>query len=126
MRKEVADKWIAALRSGEYQQTTSSLRDGDAFCCLGVLCDLHAKETGGEWQDGTYCHIPGDESLGVKVLPDSVIKWSGVLASNPVTGVPRLLGEVNPRCLTLAELNDFRAYTFDQIADQIEQDWVRL
>lgn len=44
MKPEIAKKWIAALRSGEYKQATGQLRVADAFCCLGVLCNLHAQE----------------------------------------------------------------------------------
>lgn len=36
MNKEWAEKWAAALRSGEYKQGTGRLRQGDRFCCLGV------------------------------------------------------------------------------------------
>lgn len=39
-------KWTTALRSGEYRQGTGKLRDGDAFCCLGVLCDVFGQ---GQW-----------------------------------------------------------------------------
>jgi len=41
---DLAVKWIAALRSGEYKQTKGALRKADGFCCLGVLCDLTRKE----------------------------------------------------------------------------------
>ena len=52
MRKDVADMWVSALRSGEYAQTTQFLRKGGGFCCLGVLCDLHQRRTNaGEWKD---------------------------------------------------------------------------
>ena len=33
-------KWVEALRSGNYEQGKDSLREGDQFCCLGVLTDL--------------------------------------------------------------------------------------
>lgn len=34
-------KWVKALRSGEYKQGTGQLRNSKAeYCCLGVLCDL--------------------------------------------------------------------------------------
>ena len=29
-------KWIEALRSGEYNQTSGTLHDKNGFCCLGV------------------------------------------------------------------------------------------
>ena len=44
MNKEVKKKWVDALRSGEYAQGRSSLRDHDEYCCLGVLCELAVKE----------------------------------------------------------------------------------
>lgn len=39
MPKELLDKWLAALRSGEYMQAGGRLRDPDTggYCCLGVL-----------------------------------------------------------------------------------------
>ena len=41
MNPTVKAKWIAALRSGEYQQGQYALRTPDnKFCCLGVLCDV--------------------------------------------------------------------------------------
>jgi hypothetical protein len=45
MDTEMKTKWVAALRSGDYQQGKSRLRkvelDGsESYCCLGVLCDI--------------------------------------------------------------------------------------
>lgn len=41
MHKELKTKWLNALRSGNYKQTTGVLiRDGISFCCIGVLCDV--------------------------------------------------------------------------------------
>ncbi len=38
MKRETATKWLAALRSGEYEQATEVLYDGQGgYCCLGVL-----------------------------------------------------------------------------------------
>lgn len=43
MRPKVKKEWIAALRSGDYRQGRGQLRSEDnSFCCLGVLCNLHA------------------------------------------------------------------------------------
>lgn len=45
MKKEIAMRWIEALRSGKYMQGKGRLRSFyDEFCCLGVLCNLHAIE----------------------------------------------------------------------------------
>ncbi len=80
MNQEIKARWVAALRSGEYRQARGMLRDGDAFCCLGVLCDLHAKESGGEWDnDGEY--HGADE-----ILPADVVGWAGLIAPNPFAG----------------------------------------
>lgn len=39
MDAELKAKWIAALRSGEYEQARYKLADSaGGFCCLGVLC----------------------------------------------------------------------------------------
>lgn len=38
---ELRKRWVAALRSGKYEQGQSCLRSGgDEYCCLGVLCDI--------------------------------------------------------------------------------------
>jgi DNA-directed RNA polymerase subunit N (RpoN/RPB10) len=42
MDKELKAKWVAALRSGEYQQGYATLYDSgiDRYCCLGVLISV--------------------------------------------------------------------------------------
>ena len=45
MKVKYKKRWLEALRSGEYGQTTGSLTDDEgAFCCLGVLCDILKDE----------------------------------------------------------------------------------
>ncbi|HEY6018439.1 MAG TPA: hypothetical protein VIY48_00610 [Candidatus Paceibacterota bacterium] len=44
MKKADAEKWLAALRSGQYEQSKSKMFDGQGYCCLGVL----QMELGGE------------------------------------------------------------------------------
>ena len=53
-REEVIKLWVKALRSGEYKQTKDSLKNRGGFCCLGVLCDLAAKDGGGDWYRNEY------------------------------------------------------------------------
>lgn len=48
-REEVIKMWVAALRSGEYEQARYQLNSGKGFCCLGVLCDLAVKDGGDPW-----------------------------------------------------------------------------
>ena len=40
MDKKLKAKWVKALTSGRYEQTTGRLysRKSGAYCCLGVLC----------------------------------------------------------------------------------------
>jgi hypothetical protein len=40
MEAELKEKWVAALRSGDYKQTKVELRDGNKHCALGVLCEV--------------------------------------------------------------------------------------
>lgn len=45
MDKELLNKWLTALRSGEYKQTKYKLKEtnpdeGLGHCCLGVLCEV--------------------------------------------------------------------------------------
>lgn len=45
MNRELLNKWILALESGEYQQGQFCLDRGDGrYCCLGVLCCVAEKE----------------------------------------------------------------------------------
>ena len=64
LNPEFKAKWIAALRSGEFEQGTKYLRtNGDRFCCLGVAAHLLAPD---EWEDsypawlirGSECALP--------------------------------------------------------------------
>ena len=43
MKQKIKALWVAALRSGDYEQGIGQLRNENKFCCLGVLCDLHAQ-----------------------------------------------------------------------------------
>lgn len=48
MKKALKAKWVAALRSGKYKQTTGQLveeseRGKLSYCCLGVLCEISPR-----------------------------------------------------------------------------------
>jgi hypothetical protein len=45
MDKKLKSKWVKALLSGEFEQTTGCLRDSKGYCCLGVL---HKVATGSD------------------------------------------------------------------------------
>lgn len=115
MNQAIKQRWIEALPS--YQQTRGTLHDGTGFCCLGVLCDLYAKEKNEEWVQGEV-----DENFYFQgratVLPLSVMSWAGLKADNPEVRV--VDDETCSRYYSLAELND-SGKTFSEIAQIIEE-----
>jgi hypothetical protein len=117
MRKDIADMWVDALRSGEYAQTKELLRDDEGYCCLGVLCDLHRRRTGeGDWAGSAYRVDDRPEQWSETVLPNPVMEWAYV-RSDPT--------DVNSGEF-FTQLNDDKGYTFDQLADIIEAQWEDL
>lgn len=110
MKSSIAKLWTAALRSGYYKQTSNKLRGEfngiTSFCCLGVLCNLHAQAH----PDIAACQPTTDEYLGqFLTLPDEVRKWAGMTD---------VLGRFNNT--TLASKNDNGA-SFNKIADLIDK-----
>lgn len=111
MNPEIKERWIAALRSGEYKQTIGNLRVKDKFCCLGVLCDLAAKDGIGEWQENKNSNRFFSTPLfaASKLLPSTIVSWAGLNS-------PRVLIDDS----SLVSLNDQGA-SFSEIADIIEK-----
>lgn len=117
----VKARWVAALRSGEYTQTQGALRRGDSFCCLGVLCDLYAKDGHAEWQKGfdqRYMML-GNSGL----IPDAVNDWAGL----PYDSMGHVKVKIGRYAHSLPQFNDgsgdnepIQARTFAEIADAIE------
>ena len=121
MNQSVKEKWITALRSGEYKQTDGRLRQGDCYCCLGVLTDLYNKDNQNDhhyWheEDGRYGYS-SDGFIAEATLPDSVMKWAGLKECNPTVREERMGKPVT----SLAYLNDNEDLGFNQLADIIEK-----
>ena len=114
-------KWIEALRSGKYGQTKGKLRnyEENEFCCLGVACDVFAKETGqGYWSAGGVFHINGDYyESNDNVLPKTVMEWLGL--RNPSGTFNEYTPRGNKR--NLAMMNDHGG-TFENIAKLLERE----
>lgn len=109
MNKEIKEKWITALKSGEYKQGKGTLNANEEFCCLGVLADLYLKEKNREWEiqsDGKHL-IDGNSAY----LSQECKLWAGLNDGNP-TPLGYKLG--------VANLNDEGA-TFEEIAAIIEK-----
>ena len=115
MKPEIKAAWIAALRSGEYKQGRQRLRrTGVGHCCLGVICDVYSKLTGGagQWEEP-------DANWGERFTfgrdSDAVFPTEKLLA---------VLGLKKEDASTLYKMNDGIVNTprsFAEIADWIEK-----
>lgn len=112
MNAELKSKWTAALRSGEFEQTTGILQgfsENDltkkAFCCLGVLCKI-AYPNIGNVNNITIDNNtePGSGSMGYK-------KIDGLVGSADLVD-------------TLVNLNDSMRKSFTEIADYIDENLI--
>jgi hypothetical protein len=131
MKPEVKKKWLKALRSGKYEQAQGRLHEDSKFCCLGVLCDLHAKETGRKWKLLEEDTHGGDEEYSYMdegdLLPKMVMRWAGLRKHATTSGNDvkiKHVADAEPvedtdNITSLAELND-DGCTFEEIADFIE------
>ena len=107
------EKWVKALRSGDYKQGTGKLiGSGEPYyCCLGVLCDI---STLGSW-DTESCFAyktDGKNTLYDSLLPQTVINWAGLNSGNG--------NRTDDPANSLARLND-NGTSFAKIADIIEE-----
>lgn len=116
MKKTIKKLWVKALRSGEYKQGHERLRtQEDAYCCLGVLCNLYAQKTNTPWvkypKSGWFI-------VDTRAFPnDSILKWAGIK-----------FGELDAtkmkhhkrKTTSLVEMNDDKNCDFNYIADIIE------
>lgn len=97
MNAELKARWVAALRSGEWKQCTGYLRDGDAYCCLGVL---HKIVTGQEpakaWN--------GDRPMALDFIDEKV---DGM--------------QLQIKLVAMNDGRDTHLHSFAEIADYIER-----
>jgi hypothetical protein len=129
------DDWVKALRSGDYQQAVGHLFDDDAYCCLGVACEV----IGLPWESFANCHrsyqIPMDQ---LNLFTDHGDGWDELytdvnlhepiqeaihthypgLIDGKVPGSPEVGLELYAND-DLTHLNDSVELDFDQIADVI-------
>jgi hypothetical protein len=104
MNKELKQKWIDALRSGDYPQTQNELCNSEGYCCLGVLCDL---------VDNTKWSTSDDDILQYDF---------GAFVDNEFPPTHWLYDVVNlphSQAVTLSTLNDEKGYDFHDIAQWI-------
>ncbi len=125
MKKDIAKKWIKALRSGKYKQGRDKLRTkNNEFCCLGVLCNLHAQAHPdfAARQRNPSSYDGNDATLGLNVR-----NWAGLKTTDgdfdrgEVDGAPR-----DSLSTSLIDLNDAEMWNFKRIATFIEKNWKAL
>ncbi len=126
MNESVKMRWVQALRSGDFKQTTGVLQRlqnmsyGDqkrpaGHCCLGVLCEIAV-------QDGVISKYASDvvalTQFGNenKVLPGAVMQWAGLDSSDPRIEAGEPWGNHS-----LSHFNDSAKLDFNQIAHLIEE-----
>lgn len=133
MTEELKAQWIAALRSGEYNQTRSALKNNEGFCCLGVLCDVIDNT---RWADDNqtngYNFELGDTrfSFNTAVIPSEAAKPLAlnkmlVTIDDNIIDPDQIDLEVDSHDTTrlddyLITLND-NGKSFSEIADIIEK-----
>lgn len=120
MKKDIAEKWVAALRSSKYKQGHSVLQNKyGEFCCLGVLCELAVNEN----------IIPPPTMESDRVIYDimdttgisstKIREWSGLQTSLGIIGI------INVGSNQLAFMND-NGESFAGIATIIESRYEEL
>jgi hypothetical protein len=102
MKQEWADKWVAALLSGNFPQGKGRLRtEKGGFCVLGVLCFLAGEVPvpGRDTKDLGKVYHYGPDADDV-CLPRTVMKLTGMHSSRGY------LEDREVGVLSLAALND--------------------
>lgn len=146
MNKEWADKWVAALRSGDYAQTNGTLYRPEAdkpctiddcknhkptppgYCCLGVLTDVVRKELAGtvndigDWDEGGYF----GEARDFEYTPNSVVTITGMTRPNPVLFEDQDEDGNVIEHVSCSMANDDRDLTFAEIADYVEKNYQNM
>ena len=122
MNKSIAKKWITALRSGDYKKAKGQLRQEEGFCCLGVLCNLHALENPlyARTQTDPY-NYGGNRGT----LPSIVMRWAGLKSQYGGTLPEEVVVDFR-KSTSLVELNDDTNASFKKIACVIEKYWEAL
>lgn len=125
-------EWVAALRSGQFDQGKGKLHvkgemgNPDEFCCLGVACALFKDRVGlpvGESELLEVVTYSGEENYPPLVLVEYLgLESEGhdtgnvtVKVDDPLIGRPEVFVD---------ELNDTHNYDFHQIADAIERTYL--
>lgn len=121
------ETWIRALESGKFEQAKWTLRQGNAFCCLGVAC--HVIDPKGWTLDigsTAYSFRPSNAQLNVEPVKDHLIPWIRKFYGNEVGPLGFHVGgrfpdgkgnTVDMNAYALAGVNDSLGASFQEIAE---------
>lgn len=94
MNKKIKTLWLKALKSGEYKHGQGELKTlYNKFCCLGVLCDLYAKQHKISWtknRQGKFKFLRNSD-----YLPKKVAIWAGISCSRNLKSTQTKLSGIN-------------------------------
>jgi len=108
MNKLIKNRWIEALRSGQFPQGYEALQANGKFCCLGVVCEL----------------VKGEIALIVHpdLLADGVVQYGNFYETGMLPfEVEDYVNLGKTRQEQLINMNDEERIGFDEIADWIEK-----
>jgi len=117
--------FIGMLRSGEIEQARNKLRDRDAMCCLGVMCESFRIQTGsGRWYGDVF--IFGDnEDQFIGMPPVEVVQFffgpdDDAIYVDGNEADPWIARNFSGKEEGATSANDEYKYSFDKIADLFE------
>jgi hypothetical protein len=112
--RENISKWVDALRSGRYEQTTGRLANQEGYCCLGVACEV-AIDSGVKLSRDTVTNGTILYDGNCDGLPYPVSEWLGLFDEyDPV---------LHGRRASL--WNDESLADFPKIASLIEEEFLK-
>jgi len=119
-------QWVAALRSGHYEQGACSLKKIQAgvtvHCCLGVLCEVLVQNGSDLVERVTIDDGDGDIAYREVFFRQKDFSGDLILNTTDLTDVTRHeLGMKAKIMETLMGMNDSGKHDFESIADYIEK-----
>ena len=119
--------WIAALRSGDFQQAREVMRDENegGYCCLGVLCVVGGADFGEypdeDFEDGVQSNVAAVAGRLVSDSSNELTRYGRKLFGLSEIHEAELISRNDGR-----RVNDpthpehIRTHSFSEIADYIE------
>jgi hypothetical protein len=111
MNPDLKKRWVAALRSGEYEQGEGLLSYTETasgityYCCIGVLCDI-LKDESDLFAVSYFINKVNYYGYSYNTLSEEQREYVKILS---------------PIMKELIDLNDNQLATFNEIADYIEE-----